>query len=390
MVFKKYKVADNAMAKLALPLTETTKTISIKDAINIPDGWERIATLVKVAGNEVIKMEKVIVKSRTENVLQVERGFESNPLQRETNDLLCLNVTAEVIRDLQNAVAEIDVNNKESLSNKKAKIVWNQTSNLFYPTVKAVWDWVTGLLSKKADLVNGKVPASQLPEVSQIDESNLVHKSWDEVIEGNKTFSNVFSLSSKTNLTIDKQLKIGTRYQLSNIKHDAGGHITQVIRWDLWSSPEWELSDWGRWLEFWSHKAPFVKMSVDNVEIWHPTKKKQLIVNDQNRTGARDNYTPTRIGWANGIIEARMCKYKKIWKTIFVESFIKFICSSWAAYLDLSAPVQSRNGGRYPLNIHWEQKIARGFNYAGITTILCAFESWVSYDIAFTYIAEIE
>lgn len=38
MGFKKYKVADNAMAKLALPLTETTKTISIKDAINIPEG----------------------------------------------------------------------------------------------------------------------------------------------------------------------------------------------------------------------------------------------------------------------------------------------------------------------------------------------------------------
>nr|DAX38552.1 MAG TPA: hypothetical protein [Caudoviricetes sp.] len=33
------------------------------------------------------------------------------------------------------------------------------------------------MLNKKADLVNGKVPASQLPEVSQINESNLVHKS---------------------------------------------------------------------------------------------------------------------------------------------------------------------------------------------------------------------
>nr|DAN51898.1 MAG TPA: chromatin structure-remodeling complex protein [Caudoviricetes sp.] len=32
-------------------------------------------------------------------------------------------------------------------------------------------------LNGKADLVGGKVPASQLPEVSQIDESNIVHKS---------------------------------------------------------------------------------------------------------------------------------------------------------------------------------------------------------------------
>lgn len=369
MVFKKYKVADNAMAKLALPLTETTKTISIKDAINIPDGWERIATLVKVAGNEVIKMEKVIVKSRTENVLQVERGFESNPLQRETNDLLCLNVTAEVIRDLQNAVAEIDVNNKESLSNKKAKIVWNHTSNLFYPTVKAVWDWVTGLLSKKADLVNGKVPSSQLPEVSQIDESNLVHKRWDEVIEGNKTFSNVFSLSSKTNLTIDKQLKIGTRYQLSNIKHDAGGHITQVIRWDLWSSPEWGLSDWGRWLEFWSHKAPFVKMSVDNVEIWHPTKKKQLIVNDQNRTGERKDYTPTvtPAEWQIWEFRIRYGRYKQIGKTMFCAVYLDFKRGSGTGFVKISLPTTAKEHVETPIPIvvwwhgmHYKNSFARG------------------------------
>ena len=346
-MIKKYAVEDNCWAKLETSIDATATKIRIKETHNLPQSWEWIATLVKKQGDETIKMEKVLVVKRELNLLTVQRGFQSTAQAWEENDVINLYITAEIIREIQRG------------------------------------------LDKKADLIDGKVPKSQIPEVS-LDESNLVHKSWDEVIEGNKTFSNVFSLSSKTNLTIDKQLKIGTRYQLSNIKHDAGGHITQVIRWDLWSSPEWGLSDWGRWLEFWSHKAPFVKMSVDNVEIWHPTKKKQLIVNDQNRTGARDNYTPTRIGWANGIIEARMCKYKKIWKTIFVESFIKFICSSWAAYLDLSAPVQSRNGGRYPLNIHWEQKITRGFNYAGITTILCAFESWVSYDIAFTYIAEIE
>ena len=314
MVFKKYKVVDNAMAKLALPLTETTKTISIKDAINIPDGWERIATLVKVAGNEVIKMEKVIVKSRTENVLQVERGFESNPLQRETNDLLCLNVTAEVIRDLQNAVAEIDVNNKESLSNKKAKIVWNHTSNLFYPTVKAVWDWVTGLLSKKADLVNGKVPSSQLPEVSKIDESNLVHKSWDETIGGKKSFNE--------GVYFDRSFGLNTL--------DANGNKTKLY----WNSlrapnnhhhilPDLVNQDGGV-------SSIYIGYNGQQNEIGLSVKWKtnyllikddlNMYINDQNRTGEWQSYTPTLSGdsWGGATLSDRQWWYKIIGKTCFI------------------------------------------------------------------------
>lgn len=214
-------------------------------------------------------------------------------------------------------------------------------------------------LNGKADLVGGKVPASQLPEVSQIDESNLVHKSWDETIGGNKTFN-------------------GTVWaRFFNTKQD--GKTNWINIWK-----DWELNR----IDSYNDSSWFVDLNIRAKKLnfeWS-----SILSNGQDWTGEWENYTPTRIGWANGIIEPRMCKYKKIWKTVFVESFIKFICSSWAAYLDLSAPVQSRNGGRYPLNIHWEQKTARGFNYAGITTILCAFESWVSYDIVFTYIAETE
>ena len=322
------------MAKLALPLTETTKTISIKDAINIPDGWERIATLAKVAGNEVIKMEKVIVKSRTENVLQVERGFESNPLQRETNDLLCLNVTAEVIRDLQNAVAEIDVNNKESLSNKKAKIVWNHTSNLFYPTVKAVWDWVTGLLSKKADLIDGKVPASQLPEVSQIDESNLVHKSWDEVIGGVKIFENwLIFRNSETDLQI-KDLTLS--------KHDPKetqtiSQYAKATNWTPWGihfvdyvsgTPNW-LTNWGKELRGYLHignaTRTFDRFQVRGYEWFDGTEASlsnarkyikldapKILLWDEDILWERKTWTPTN--WAANITKHH-CRYKKIGKT---------------------------------------------------------------------------
>ena len=339
MVFKKYKVADNAMAKLALPLTETTKTISIKDAINIPDGWERIATLVKVAGNEVIKMEKVIVKSRTENVLQVERGFESNPLQRETNDLLCLNVTAEVIRDLQNAVAEIDVNNKESLSNKKAKIVWNHTSNLFYPTVKAVWDWVTGLLNKKADLVNGKVPASQLPEVSQINESNLVHKSWDETIGGKKSFNE--------GVYFDRSFGLNTL--------DANGNKTKLY----WNSlrapnnhhhilPDLVNQDGGVSSIYigYNGQQNEIGLSVNWKTNYLLIKDDlNMYVNDQNRTGEWQSYTPTLSGdsWGGATLSDRQWWYKIIGKTCFVmvRGIIGNKGNCWGKF-KVSAPVRAK------------------------------------------------
>lgn len=340
MVFKKYKVADNAMAKLALPLTETTKTISIKDAINIPDGWERIATLVKVAGNEVIKMEKVIVKSRTENVLQVERGFESNPLQRETNDLLCLNVTAEVIRDLQNAVAEIDVNNKESLSNKKAKIVWNQTSNLFYPTVKAVWDWVTGLLNKKADLVNGKVPASQLPEVSQIDESNIVHKSWDEEIGGKKSFNE--------GVYFDRSFGLNTL--------DANGNKTKLY----WNSlrapnnhhhilPDLVNQDGGV-------SSIYIGYNGQQNEIGLSVKWKtnyllikddlNMYVNDQNRTGERKDYTPTVTAWQGSpTLNYSSGRYKQIGKIVHCYARAEVKRNNWWGRFWISLPILAKDYG---------------------------------------------
>lgn len=330
MGFKKYKVADNAMAKLALPLTETTKTISIKDAINIPEGWERIATLAKVVGNEVIKMEKVIVKSRTENVLQVERGFESNPLQRETNDLLCLNVTAEVIRDLQNAVAEIDVNNKESLSNKKETIEWNQTSNLFYPTVKAVWDWVTGLLNKKADLIDGKVPANQLPEVSQIDESNIVHKSWDEVIRWNKTFKDAPSLATDigwdTNIILRKFHDV--RWSKIRILFKRWSWTSENPRpanvWDVMGAINFEDAvEWNSYFGIevrkWQGKGKAI-ISESDLHIWWK-RPIDIHVNDQNRTGERQSRTPTC--WSSTITKHH-CRYKVIGKTCYflVEVYI--------------------------------------------------------------------
>ena len=230
----------------------------------------------------------------------------------------------------------------------------------------------------------------------------------------------VFKLTAQGNLKFGKpeadiEVKDLTLWKHNPKETQTISQYAKATNWTPWgihfvdyvaATPNW-LTNWGKelrgYLHIWDGVRTFDRFQVRGYEWFDWTEASlsnarkyikldapKILLWDEDILGERRNYTPTRIGWANGIIEARMCKYKKIWKTIFVESFIKFICSSWAAYLDLSAPAQSRNGGSYPLNVHREQKIARGFNYAGITTILCAFEPWASYDIAFTYIAETE
>lgn len=102
------------------------------------------------------------------------------------------------------------------------------SQNLYFTPERAKGA-VQSELNGKADLVGGKVPASQLPEVSQIDESNLVHKSWDETIGGIKKLTNI----------IKKSL---------NQKNDNYDEETAGVSY----RQEWGGS-YKRWLDFFAH-----------------------------------------------------------------------------------------------------------------------------------------
>lgn len=106
MVFKKYAVEDNCWARLASSIDANTTRIRIKNAHNLPQSWERIATLAKKQGDEILKMEKVLVLRREIDLLIVQRGFQSTAQDWEENDVINLYITAEVIRDLQNAIPD--------------------------------------------------------------------------------------------------------------------------------------------------------------------------------------------------------------------------------------------------------------------------------------------
>lgn len=67
-----------------------------------------------------------------------------------------------------------------------------------------------------------------------------------------------------TNLT-QKKFRIGSRYQLSNVPHDQGGHQLQVLWWDL--QPQGTGHDGGWGLMFWPDQNPYLQMQGEDVAI---------------------------------------------------------------------------------------------------------------------------
>ena len=427
---------------------------------------------------------KVIIKGYNE-LMQFNGVMKIVGKKYRSGDLPTIEYTVSTQRIPQEWVIGTIKQLSEKVNQKTISATWPQADLSGYATSSTVASAIQSQntkIEKKADstfvqgvaqtaqtALNTANQAKQTAE-SKANESDVVHKSWNETIDWWKTFSgwlalwdnkiylrshwdnnhyikfdpwawnwldwvriheiwgftfstadwDVFKLTTQGNLKFGKSEADIEVKDLTLGKHNPKetqtiSQYAKATNWTPWgihfvdyvsATPNW-LTNWGKELRWYLHIGDGVRTfdrfqvrgyewfdwteaSLSNARKYIKLDAPKILLWDEDILGERRNYTPTRIGWANGIIEARMCKYKKIWKTIFVESFIKFICSSWAAYLDLSAPAQSRNGGRYPLNVHREQKIARGFNYAGITTILCAFEPWASYDIAFTYIAETE
>lgn len=64
-----------------------------------------------------------------------------------------------------------------------------------------------------------------------------------------------------TNLT-QKKFRIGSRYHLSNIPHDQGGHQLQVLWWDL--QPQGTGHDGGWGLMFWPDQNPYLQMQGEH------------------------------------------------------------------------------------------------------------------------------
>lgn len=347
-MIKKYAVEDNCWAKLETSIDATATKIRIKETHNLPQSWEWIATLAKKQGDEIIKMEKVLVVKRELNLLTVQRGFQSTAQAWEENDVINLYITAEIIREIQRG------------------------------------------FDKKADLIDGKVPKSQIPEIS-LDESNLVHKSWDEVIGGVKIFENWLIFR---NAETDLQIK-----DLTLSKHDPKetqtiSQYAKATNWTPWgihfvdyvsATPNWL---WNRhkelrgYLHIWGGVRTFDHFQTrgyewfDGTEASLPNAKKyikleapKILLWDDDILWDWKTYTPTvSANWSPTITES-FWKYQKIWKTVHckVKLRVRRNWSYWRFFVSL--PVNARDTWEIVdgTSIVWTFWASNSNNYGYIT-----------------------
>ena len=171
-------------------------------------------------------------------------------------------------------------------------------------------------LWSKADLVGGKVPASQ------IDDSNLMHKSWDEVIGGNKTFNGSI---------VTKAISTKQDGKTNGINIRKEGELNRI---DSFNDSSWFVD-----LNIRAKKLNFEWSSI--------------VSNGQDWTGEWQSYTPTLSGdsWGGATLSDRQWWYKIIGKTCFVivRGIIGNKGNCWGKF-KVSAPVRAKTRTSTPIS----------------------------------------
>ena len=213
------------------------------------------------------------------------------------------------------------------------------SQNLYFTPERAKGA-VQSELNGKADLVNGKVPSSQLPEVSKIDESNLVHKSWDEEVGGKKSFNE--------GVYFDRSFGLNTL--------DANGNKTKLY----WNSlrapnnhhhilPDLVNQDGGV-------SSIYIGYNGQQNELGLSVKWKtnyllikddlNMYVNDQNRTGERKDYTPTVTAWQGSpTLNYSSGRYKQIGKIVHCYARAEVKRNNWWGRFWISLPILAKDYG---------------------------------------------
>ena len=179
------------------------------------------------------------------------------------------------------------------------------SQNLYFTEARAKGA-VQSELNGKADLVWGKVPKSQIPEIS-LDESNLVHKSWDEEIGWHKIFNSTDPIAFK----VKPWDYSAVRFKENN--NEIGSiQAFSPTRFQDFRKGSLEITGQG------NNKITIRPWDRDCMTF---TSQGEVEWKWQNRTGWRERYTPTLSWdtWWGATFSDTQGRYKVIGKFCFVQ-----------------------------------------------------------------------
>ena len=225
MTFAKYNLRDNAFATLdaRIGASTTTITLTLWQGVRFPTS-NAILTLVQYntlwdPSSGVLKREKVLMTSRSSDILTVTRGFDwDTETIFEAWDFIYLNVVSEVIEDIQDEVERLE-------SEKLDKTTYNSTTRDNLTPYRLLYIDSTGAETELALWTAGQTLISQgatsnpIWQVPSVDIDGLTE---DEVgnIENDEFV--------KRDATGNKKIKL-TRYRATDAEATAWTSNTKFV-----------------------------------------------------------------------------------------------------------------------------------------------------------------
>lgn len=272
-------------------------------------------------------------------------------------------------------------------SSAVASAIQSQNTKIEQKADSSFVQWVAQTAQTALNTAN---QAKQTAE-SKANDSDVVHKSWDEVIGGVKIFENwLIFRNSETDLQI-KDLTLS--------KHDPKetqtiSQYAKATNWTPWSihfvdyvaaTPNW-LTNWGKELRGYLHIGNWVRTfdrfqvrgyewfdwteaSLPNAKKYIKLEAPKILLWDDDILWDWKTYTPTvSANWSPTITES-FWKYQKIWKTVHckVKLRVRRNWSYWRFFVSL--PVNARDTWEIVdgTSIVWTFWASNSNNYGYIT-----------------------
>ena len=225
MTFAKYNLRDNAFATLDawIGASTTTITLTLWQGVRFPTS-NAILTLVEYntsgdPSSGVLKREKVLLTSRSSDILTVTRGFDwDTPTSFQAWDFIYLNVVSEIIEDIQDEVERLE-------SEKLDKTTYNSTTRDNLTPYRLLYIDSSGAETELALWTAGQTLISQGATSNPIWQSpslNITELTEDEV--GNMENDEF----AKTDGTGNKKIKL-TRYRATDAEATAWTSTTKFV-----------------------------------------------------------------------------------------------------------------------------------------------------------------